>query len=95
MSDFKTFKELFRDLYYRNITIGEAESKQEEYNLVLHLLKKHDKYVTLKNNLVDNASKVYEGRVLLKGLKAEYFHFVIIEIMRNEWRMKKKKKKKQ
>ena len=65
-SYYKTFKELFRDLYYRNITIDEAESKQDEFNAVLHLLKnyspKHDKYVTLKNNLVDNASKFYEGR---------------------------------
>ena len=26
-SNYKTFKELFRDLYYRTITIDEAESK--------------------------------------------------------------------
>ena len=65
-SDYKTFKELFRDLYYRNITIDEAESKQDIFNAVLHVLKnyspEHDKYVILKNNLVDNASKFYEGR---------------------------------
>ena len=65
-SDYKTFKELFRDLYYRTVTIDEAESKQVEFKVVLHVLKKynpkHDKYVTLKNNLVDNASKFYEGR---------------------------------
>ena len=52
-SDYRTFKELFRDLYYRIITIDEAESKQDEFNAVLHILKnyspKHDKYVTLKN----------------------------------------------
>ena len=29
-SDYKTFKELFRDLYYRTVTIDEAESKQDE-----------------------------------------------------------------
>ena len=33
---------------------------------MLHFLKKyspkHDNYVTLKNNLVDNVSKFYEGR---------------------------------
>ena len=65
-SDYKTFKELFRDLYYRRVTIDEAESKQEEFNVVLHVLKeynpRHDKYVTLKNNLLENASKFYEGR---------------------------------
>ena len=79
-SDFKTFKELFRDLYYRTITIDEAESKQDEFNTVLHLLKKyspkHDKYVTLKNNLVDNASKFYEGREkIIEGFKNGVFSF--------------------
>ena len=31
-SDYRTFKELFKDLYYRTITIDEAESKQDEFN---------------------------------------------------------------
>ena len=97
-SDYKTFKELFRDLYYRNITIDEAESKQDEFNAVLHVLKnyspKHDKYVTLKNSLVDNELNFTKGeRKLLKGLKTEYFHFIMIEITRNEGSLKKKKKK--
>ena len=89
-SDYKTFEELFRDLYYRTVTINEAERKQEEFNVALHALKdynpKHDKYVTLKNNLTDNASKFYKGReILLKGLKTEYFRFImIVDIMRNE-----------
>ena len=51
-SDYKIFKEFFRDLYYRTVTIDEAESKQDEFNVVLHVLKKyspkHDKYVTLE-----------------------------------------------
>ena len=51
-SDYKTFKELFRYLYYRKITMDEAKSKQEEFNVALHLLKryrpKYDKYVALK-----------------------------------------------
>ena len=38
-SDYETFKELFRDLYYRNTTIDEAESKQGKFNTLLHLLK--------------------------------------------------------
>ena len=79
-SDYRIFKELFRDLYYRNITIDEAESKQEKLNVVLRLLKryspKHDKYVTLKNNLVDNASKFYEGREkIIEGFKNGLFLF--------------------
>ena len=60
--------------------IDEAESKQEEFNVVLRLLKryspKHDKYVTLKNNLVDNASKFYEGREkIIEGFKNGVFSF--------------------
>ena len=79
-SDYKTFKELFRDLYYRNITIDEAESKQDEFNAVLYVLKKyspkHDKYVILKNNLLDNASKFYEGREkIIEGFKNGVFSF--------------------
>ena len=79
-SDYKTFKELFRDLYYRNITIDEAESKQDEFNAVLYVLKnyspKHDKYVILKNNLVDNASKFYQGREkIIEGFKNGVFSF--------------------
>ena len=71
-SDYRTFKELLRDLYYRTVTIDEAESKQEEFNIALQDLKeynpKHDKYVTLKNNLIDNASKFYGGREkIIKG----------------------------
>ena len=84
-SDYRTFKELFRDLYYRTITIDEAESKQDEFNTVLHLLKKyspkHDKYVTLKNNLVDNASKFYEGREkIIEGFKNGIFPFNYDEV---------------
>ena len=35
---------------------------------------KHDKYVTLKNNLLDNASKFYEGREkIIEGFKNGIF----------------------
>ena len=33
-SDYKIFKELFKDLYYRNMTIDEAERKQDEFDAV-------------------------------------------------------------
>ena len=38
-SDYRTFKELFRDFYYRTITIDEVESKQEEFSVVINALK--------------------------------------------------------
>ena len=37
-SDYKTFKELFRDLYYRNMTTDEAEKKLKELDGVLGAL---------------------------------------------------------
>ena len=79
-SDYKTLKELFRDLYYRNITVDEEESKQDEFNAVLHVLKsyspKNEEYVILKNNLVDNASNFYKGREKnMEGFKNEVFSF--------------------
>ena len=42
-SDYKIFKEFFRYFYYRNITIDEAESKQDEFNSVLHVLKNYSR----------------------------------------------------
>ena len=40
-SYYKTFKELFRDLYYRNMTIHEAERKQYKFDgIILRNVKK-------------------------------------------------------
>ena len=65
-SDYRTFKELFRDLYYRKVTIDEAESKKEEFNVVIAALKNYtprdNKYVAANNNLLNNAKNFYEGR---------------------------------
>ena len=78
-SDYKTFKELYyRDLYYRQFTIDDAESKQDEFNTVLNLLKTYNprdnRYIEAKNNLVNNASKFYEGRKkIIEGFKKKIF----------------------
>ena len=45
----KTFKELFRDLYYRNMTVDDAESKQNEFDGVLGAL---SEYSTKKKNIL-------------------------------------------
>ena len=37
-SDYKIFKELFRDLYYRKMTIDDAEHIQAEFDLMLNVL---------------------------------------------------------
>ena len=66
LSDYKTFKELFRELYYRNVTIDEAERKQDEFNAVLDALSvysiKKKEYIEAKNKLLNNAKKIYKGR---------------------------------
>ena len=40
LSNYKTFKELCRDLYYRKITIDDAERKQDEFDVMLYHLNK-------------------------------------------------------
>ena len=37
-SDYKTFKELFKGLYYKKITIEEAEREQDEFNAIIGVL---------------------------------------------------------
>ena len=62
-SDYKTFKELFRDLYYRKFTIDDAKSKQDKFSTVLTHIKiynpRDNKYIEAKNNLVNSASNFY------------------------------------
>ena len=48
-SDYKTFKKLFRDLYYKNISIDDAKRKQEEFSAVIYVL---EKYINKKINLL-------------------------------------------
>ena len=65
-SDYKTFKELFRDLYYKNMAIDEAEGKQDEFDGVLDALRaysaKKKEYLEAKNRLLNNAKKIYQAR---------------------------------
>ena len=65
-SDYRAFNELFRDLYYRKITIDDIEGKQEEFIVVMNVLERYvprdNKNVEAKNKLLNNAKKIYEGR---------------------------------
>ena len=51
-SGYKTFKELFRDIYYRNMTIDEAERKKDEIGGVLSALREYSakkkEYIEIK-----------------------------------------------
>ena len=79
-SDYKTFKELFRDLYYKKTTIDEVERKQDEFSAVIGALKKYtprdNKYVEVKNRLLNNVKNFYKGREkIIEGFKNGVFSF--------------------
>ena len=79
-SDYKTFKELFRDLYYKETTIDEVERKQDEFNGVIGALEKytpkHNKCVEAKNKLLNNVKKFHVGREkITEGFKNGIFPF--------------------
>ena len=79
-SDYKTFKELFRYLYYKETTIDEVERKQDESNGVIGALEKytpkHNKCVEAKNKLLNNVKKFYVGREkITEGFKNRIFLF--------------------
>ena len=65
-SDYKTFKEVFRDIYYRNMSINKAEQKQDEFDTVHGFLNEYSprdqKYIEAKIKLLDNAMNFYKGR---------------------------------
>ena len=65
-SGYKTYKELFRDLYYRNMSINEVEQTQDEFDAVLGALSKYSPrdqiYIETKNELSYNAKHFYKRR---------------------------------
>ena len=73
--DYMSLKEFFKSIYYRNISIENAEMKQDEFNVVLNALKtyspKNPKYIKDKINCK------MEGMWPLMHLKSKYFHFIM------------------
>ena len=79
-SDYRTFKEFFRDLYYKKTTIDDVEGKQDEFSAVISVLEgyapRDNKYVEAKNKLLNNVKNFYEGREkIIEGFKNEIFPF--------------------
>ena len=67
---------------------------------MLHVLKdynpKHDKYVTLKNNLSDNISKFYKGREkIIEGFKNKVFPLYYDSRYHEEWMKYEEKEEKE
>ena len=64
-SDYKKFKDLFRDLYHE---FGRSLSALEIYSA------KKKEYIEAKNKLLDNSKKNYKGRKrIIEGFKNGYF----------------------
>ena len=68
-SDYRSLKEPFKVIYYRNLSIDEAERLQDEFDSVLSALKEYNprkpEYKTAKNNLEINAKNVYDGKEMI------------------------------
>ena len=96
-SDYKTLKELFRDLYYRKIAIDDAEAEQEEFDAVIGVLNKYPakktEYIEAKNKLLIHVKKNYKGRKkIIEGLKTEIFSINCDEIVKEQARYKEEEK---
>ena len=65
-SDYRTFNELFKVLYYRKMTINDAKSIQNKFDQDLFVLNsygpKAQNYIEAKNKLLDNVKNFYKGR---------------------------------
>ena len=71
-------KELFKAIYYRNLSIEDAERKQDEFMTIYNALENYGarkpEYVTAKNNLLINAKNFYDGReMIINAFKNKMF----------------------
>ena len=79
-SDYRSLKELFKAIYYRKISIDDAEGIQEECKAILSALEGYNprkpEYITTKNNLLINAKNFYDGREeIINAFKNKIFPF--------------------
>ena len=97
-NDYKTFKELFRDLCYKKMTIDDAKIKQDKFDSILAVLSNYTpnlhKYFVAKNKLFNNAKNIYEGREKITGsCKNEIFLLKSDDELEEQQTSKKSKKK--
>ena len=79
-SDYRTFKELFRDLYYRKTTIDDVERKEDEFNGTIGVLEnyipRNNKYVEAKNKFLNDVNNFYKGtEKIIEVFKDKIFPF--------------------
>ena len=73
-SNYKTFNELFRDLYYEKMTINDAKMKQNEFDAKFNTSSRYSPrnpiYTEAKNSLLNNVKNFYKGRKkIIEGFK--------------------------
>ena len=89
LNDYKTFKELFRDLYYKNMKTGEAERKQDKFDGILCPLSsyptKKKEYIEPKTKFLNNAKNIYNCREKnIEGFKSRMFSAELFDYKRVE-----------
>ena len=83
-SDYRSLKKLFRAIYYRNLSIDNAERIKDEFMGVLSMLERYRPrnldYVTAGENHLINAKNFYDGRkMIIDAFKNKRFPFGVEE----------------
>ena len=77
-SDYRSLKELFKTIYYRNLSIEKTERIQDEYEAQLAALERYrprkSDYKTKRENLLNNFKNFYDGReMIINAFKDKIF----------------------
>ena len=97
-SDYKTFKELFKGLNYKKITIDEAEREKDEFNAIIGVSEdytpRNNKYIEAKSKLLNDVKTFYDKREkIIEGFKDGIFPFNYAEALEEQMRYKREEKK--
>ena len=97
-SDYKTFKELFKGLNYKKITIDEAEKEKDEFNAIIGVSEdytpRNNKYIEAKSKLLNDVKTFYDKREkIIEGFKDGIFPFNYDEALEEQMRYKREEKK--
>ena len=80
-SEYRSLKEIFKAIYYRNIRIEKAERIQDEFNGVYGALDKYkpkkEPYIEKRRKLLINTDNFYKGReIIIDAFKNKIFPMV-------------------
>ena len=98
-TDYSSLLESFKAIYYRNISIEEAEAIQEEFDGVYGELEKYkpkkEPYVGKREKLLTNAQNFYDGReMIIDAFKNDFQWFLLALVkMKNHQKVEIKRKR--